>query len=118
MYRYMNKNPNRLNVDDCSIRSLSTVLGISWANAYDMLSDSARDLGLMMSSVEAVEEFLDTRFKRVFVYEKTVGEFIKNHTRGKFLITMPGHITALVDGYNYDTFDASERPIWSAWYID
>lgn len=118
MYRYMNKNPNQLNVDDCSIRSLSTVLGISWADAYDMLSDSARDLGLMMSSVQAVEEFLDLRYNRVPIYENTVGEFIKNNPKGKFLITMPNHITALVDGYNYDTFDSSEREIWSAWYID
>lgn len=118
MYRYYNSNPNKFNVDDCSIRSLSTVLEISWADAYDLLSDSARDLGLMMSSVEAVEEFLDTRYERVLIFEKTVGEFIKNHTRGKFLITMPNHITALVDGYNYDTFDSSNRPIWSAWYID
>lgn len=117
MYRYMNKNPNQFDVEDCSIRALSTVLNISWADAYDLLSESARDLGLMMSSVDAVEEFLDSRFDRVPIYEKTVGEFIKNHTRGNFLITMPNHITALVDGYNYDTFDSSRRPIWSAWEI-
>lgn len=117
MFRYLNKNPYQLEVEDCSARALSTVLNISWAKAYDLLSDSARDLGLMMSSVEAVEEFLDTRFDRVPIYEKTVGEFIKNHKYGKFLITMPNHITALVDGINYDTFNSGNRPIWSAWKV-
>lgn len=118
MYKYMNKNPNQFRIEDCSIRALSTVLDIPWSMAYDMLSISARNLGLMISSVDAIEEFLDTRYDRVPIYEETVGEFIKNHPKGKFLITMPNHITALVNGVNYDTFDSSDRFIWSAWIID
>jgi len=118
MYQYKNENPNGFDVEDCTIRALSTVLDIPWHKAYDMLSISARNLGLMMNSVEAVEIFLDERFDRVPIKESTVGQFIKNHPRGRFLIVMPGHITSLVDGINWDTFDSGKKPIWSAWFID
>lgn len=117
MYRYYNSNPNNSNIDDCTIRALSVAEGITWDEAYDLLSESARDLGLMMSSVEAIEEFLDVRYDRVPIYEKKVGEFIKNHKRGVFLITMPGHITVLKNGINYDTFNSKDRPIWNAWEV-
>lgn len=89
MYRYYNANPNKSNIEDCTIRALSVAEGISWDEAYDLLSISARNLGLMQSDVKAIEHFLDLRYDRVRVREKTVGEFIKNHKRGVFLITMP-----------------------------
>lgn len=117
MYRYYNANPNNLNIEDCSIRSISALEGISWADAYKKLSNFGRKHGLMLSSVESVEAYLDSFYDRVPIYEETVGEFIENHPRGKYAITMQGHITALIDGINYDTFDSSERLIWDAWKI-
>lgn len=89
MYRYMNANPMRNDIDDCTIRAISVAEGISWDEAYDNLSDNARELGLMMSSIEAIEEYLDERYKRVPFYTETVGEFIENHPTGTYLITMP-----------------------------
>lgn len=117
MYRYYNANPNKSNIEDCTIRALSVAEDISWDKAYDLLSDSARELGLMQSDVNAIEEYLDMRYDRVPIYEDTVGEFIKNNPRGTYLITMPGHITVLKNGINYDTFDSSKRIIWSAWRV-
>lgn len=117
MYRYYNANPNKSNIEDCSIRALSVAEDISWDKAYDMLSDSARKLGLMQSDVNAIEEYLDLRYDRVPVYEETVGEFMDNHPRGTYLITMPSHITVLKEGINYDTFDSSKRRIWGAWRV-
>lgn len=112
MFRYKNMNPNNANIEDCTVRALSVAEGISWDKAYRILSDSARKLGLMISSVEAIERFLDYNYERVAIEERTVGEFIENHVRGTFLITMRGHITVLKNGINYDTFDSSDREIW------
>lgn len=117
MFKYYNANPYDLNIEDCTARALSTALDIPWSRAYSMLCNSARDMGMMMSSVDAVEKFLDKWFDRVYITEETVSEFIENHPRGRFLITMPGHITTLVDGVNYDTFDPGDRYIWSAWLV-
>lgn len=113
----MNVNPENNNIEDCTIRAISVAEGISWDEAYDNLSDSARDLGLMINSVEAIEEYLDERYLRVPFYTKTVGEFINTHPKGIYLITMPGHITVLKNGINYDTFNSANRIMWSAWKV-
>lgn len=117
MYKYLNMNPKGNNIEDCTIRAISVAEGISWDRAYDELSDSARDLGLMMSSVEAIEYYLDSRYKRVPIHVRTVGQFIDSHPYGIYLITMPNHITIVKNGINYDTFDPSDRVIWSAWKV-
>ena len=117
MYKYMNVNPKGNDIEDCTIRAISVAEGISWDEAYDNLSESAKDLGLMMSSVEAIEEYLNERYYKVPIYVETVGDFIKYHPYGIYLITMPGHITVLKNGVNYDTFDSRNREIWSAWKV-
>lgn len=96
-YRYLNMNPNNLNTEDCSIRAISSLENISWSDAYKKLSNFARKRGLMISSVVSIEKYLDSFYDRVPIVEKTVGEFIKNHRTGKYAITMPGHITALIE---------------------
>ena len=77
----MNKNPFNNQVDDCVVRSISTAEGISWDEAYDKLSDYGRDLGLMMNSVEAVEEYLNERYDKVPHYSKYVWEFIEEYPK-------------------------------------
>ena len=81
MYKYMNKNPLNSQIDDCVVRSISTAEGISWDEAYDKLSNSARNLGLMMNSVEAIEEYLDKRYRKVPHYSNYVGEFIEEYPK-------------------------------------
>lgn len=117
MFRYYNANPKDFNIDDCTIRALSVAENISWDEAYNILSNSARRYGLMQSDVRAIEDFLDLRYDRVKICERTVGEFVKNHPKGTYLITMRGHITVLKNGINYDTFNPSDRRIWSAWEV-
>ena len=77
MYKYMNTNPFHNNIEDCTVRAISVAEGISWDEAYDKLSNSARDLGLMMNSVEAIEEYLDERYIKIPHYSNYVGEFIE-----------------------------------------
>lgn len=78
-YKYLNVNPNYANIEDCSVRTLSVVEGISWDEAYKKLSNSARKLGLMMNSVKAIETYLDRHYERVPIKVRTVGEFIDTH---------------------------------------
>lgn len=93
MYRYYNANSKGNDVDDCTVRAVSVAEGISWDEAYEKLSNSARKIGLMMSSVPAIDYYLDKRYKRINKDYDTVGDFMREHPRGTYLITMPGHIT-------------------------
>ena len=77
----MNANPFNNNIEDCTVRAISVAEGISWDEAYDKLSNSARNLGLMMNSVEAIEEYLDERYDKIPHYSKYIGEFINEYPK-------------------------------------
>ena len=117
MFTYRNVNPNKFDIEDCTVRALSTIEGISWDKAYEKLSYYARKMGLMMSSVEFIEHYLDKRYPRKCHYDITVGQFAKDHPKGKYLVTMPGHITAIKNGVIIDTFDCSDRMMWCSWKV-
>lgn len=116
MYRYVNMNPKGNNVDDCTVRAISVAEDISWEEAYDNLSRSAKKLGLMMSSVPAIDYYLDKRYRRVNTNANTVGDFVSKHPKGVYLITMPGHITVYKNCI-IDTFDPSDRKLWCVWRV-
>ena len=114
---YYNANKFGHHIEDCTIRAISVAEGISWDRAYRKLSDYARERGLMISSVESIEQYLDDNYERVCEADMTVGEFAYYNPIGTFLITMPGHITAVKNGNIIDTFDCGERLKWCAWYV-
>lgn len=117
MFRYKNVNPNKSDINDCTIRAISVAKGISWDEAYEELSTQARRKGLMMDSAEFIEGYLDKEYSRICPREMTVAEFLNKHLIGTYLITMKGHITVIKDGILYDTFDCSDRIMWCAWHI-
>lgn len=117
-YQYYNANPKGNNIEDCVIRCISILTQKSWRKVYDELSDLAGDKGLMFDDVAFVEDYLDDRYGRECHYSKKVGEFAAEHPFGKYAVTMTGHITAIIDGVIYDTFDPSERIMRCAWKIN
>lgn len=117
-YMFYNANPESNDIWDCSVRALSKALDINWEAAYTLLSDYARERGLMLDSVESIEGFLDERFEKFCDYNMTLGDFANTYSRGVFLVTMPGHITVVEDGVIYDSFDCSDRFIWCSWAVE
>lgn len=114
---YYNANIFGYNVADCTIRAISVAEGISWDRAYRKLSNYARKRGLMLSSVENIEQYLDKKYERICVPDMTVGEFAYENPLGTFLVTMLGHITCIIDGSIIDTFDCGDREMICAWYV-
>ena len=118
MFTYYNANEFGYDIEDCTIRAISVAEGISWDKAYRKLSDYARVRGLMMNSVESIEKYLDDNYERTCEDYMTVGEFAYENPKGTFLVTMPGHIVAVVDGEIIDTFDPSDRIMFCAWNVN
>ena len=116
-YKYHNANPHKRRIDDCVIRAISILTNKSWNKVYNELSNLASYDGLMMDSVEFVEKYLDSKYLRKCHYSKTVEEFTKEFPKGKYAVTMNGHITAVIDGVVYDTFNPSNRIIRCSWEI-
>ncbi len=118
MYKFHNANARGRFVNDCVIRAISVAEGKTWDESYDELSDIAQDEGNLLDDVDFVEGYLDRRYKRVPHYSKTVGEFAEEYPKGVYLVTMPGHITVILEGIVHDVFDCRNRTMWAAWKVN
>ena len=117
MYKYYNANSRGTFVNDCVVRAISVAEGKSWDETYEELSYIAQKEGILLDDVEFVEDYLDDRYKRTCHYSKTVGEFIEEFPKGIYLVTMNGHITVVIDGILYDTFDCRDRRMYCSWCV-
>lgn len=119
MYRYYNANPLGRRVNDCTVRAISLATGRSWDETYKELSAFARYQAIMPDEVIYINEYLEERYDQVCNCKNkiTVGEFCKYFPYGTYLVTMNGHITCIIDGVIYDTFNPSDRLIWNAYEV-
>ena len=121
MYEFYNANPKGRYVNDCTVRAISRATGRSWDETYRKLSEFAQQLGTMPDDVVYIDSYLANNFIKVYgckhCNKVTVGEFVKQHPYGTYLITMSGHITCAENGVIYDTFDPSERFVWGAYKV-
>lgn len=117
MYKFYNANAKGKFVNDCVVRAISVAENKSWNESYDELSEIAQQKGTLLDDVNFVEDYLDKRYKRVPHCSKIIGEFIEEYPRGIYLITVEGHITVVVDGILFDTFDCRNRRIWCVWTV-
>lgn len=116
-YIYYNNNPHNRNIDDCTLRAISLLTNRTWNEVYEELSTLANRESLMMDSVVFIEDYLDDRYPRECHYSKTIGEFANEYPIGKYAVTTNGHITAIINGNIYDSFDPSNRVMRCAWKI-
>ena len=96
MYKYYNANEHNNFVNDCVIRAISTAEDKSWSETYDDLSRIAKKNGILLDDVN----------------------FVERCAIGTYLITMPNHITTVIDGVVYDTFDCRDRVLWDVWKVE
>lgn len=121
MFKYHNANPRERHVNDCTVRAISLATDRSWDTVYRELSHYAQIQCIMPDDVTYIDDYLESNFERIYICRKkcrmTVGEFVEHHPIGTFLITMSGHITCVIDGAIYDTFDPSDRFIWGVYKV-
>lgn len=121
MYKYYNANPYGRHVNDCSVRAISLATEQTWDETYKKLSDYARKEGITFSEIEFIDTYLGDNYEHYcFVDDpkvRKVGDFLRLQLPGRWLVTMSGHITCVIDGVCYDTFDPSERLIWCVYKV-
>ena len=118
MYKFYNANENGNFVNDCTIRAISVAENKSWSETYDELSRIAKKNGILLDDVNFIDPLLNYRYNKVKTYyNQSVGEFVKRHPIGTYLIAMNGHITVSKNGTIYDTFDCRDRILKNAWKV-
>ena len=121
-YIYYNPNPWHLSTEDCAPRALSAVLGISWLDAYDMLCDNGRKMGLMPSNKAVMWAILKMRgFNRRMLSNRcpdcySVSNFAEDNQRGTFVLATDSHVVTVIDGNWLDAWDSGNQIITYFWY--
>ena len=115
MYKYYNNNPFGRNVSDCAVRAIALATESSWDQTYQSLSNFARREGITFSEVEFIDDYLSERYQKYCFSPKDdiviLQDFLDLNLKGRWLVTMAGHITCVIDGICYDTFNPSKRHI-------
>lgn len=121
MFSYYNANPYKRLVNDCTVRAISVATDKTWNETYRELSDYARIEGNMLDDVMYIDRYLDMNFEKVYCKGSrrrlSVDEFVRQYTKGIYLITMRGHITCCIDGTIYDTFYPGDRLVWDVYKV-
>lgn len=122
MFRYFNSNPVGNNRSgDCGVRALSKALGISWDEAFDLLSNNARLMGDMTDS-----KVVMTATLRQFGFFKeniphtcpeclTVREFCQYNPVGTYILGTQSHIVTVISGSYYDIWDCGDEIVDCFW---
>lgn len=120
-FRYLNVNPDKILVPDCTIRAITVLTGKSWEEVYDGVCAEGKLMHNMPSSNAVWSSYLSklgyirTPLPDTCPYCYTVDDFCHDHLKGKYLLALYEHVVAVVDGYYYDTWDSGNMTVLYFW---
>lgn len=113
-----NPNPQNKNVGDCSLRAYCVAFGITWEDAFDESSATAKSMALMMDTHKTCEAVLtnhgyviDDKFKKSKRKDLTVNEFAMTHPYGIYFLHTHGHLLCVKDGEYWDSWDSGDKKV-------
>lgn len=126
MFKYLNVHPKGLLVGDCVKRAITVAAQMDYMEVQRALNrykkvTGAKSFNSDYNPHRFVENVLHGR-KLSFPAERgkkrmTAGEFSRTHTSGRYILNMAGHWSCCVDGVIYDTWDCSEKCVYTAYQI-
>lgn len=114
MWVEYNPNPAQARAGDCAVRAIAKALNIDWESAYAKVAVNGFLMGDVISSNAVWGSVLrQNGFTREIIPNScpdcyTLADFSKDHPKGTFVVALPGHVAAVVDGNIYDSWDSSE----------
>ena len=127
MFKYCNAHPRQLNVDDCVKRAIVLTTGMDYMEVQRGLNAHKKITGAKKFNSDDnprsyVEKVLGAKRIR-FIKEEgkaqmTGADFCNKFGIGKYIVSMPEHWTACIDGVICDTWDCSELVVYSCFIMD
>ncbi len=123
---YYNAHPYQREVDDCVKRAITVTTGMEYMDVQRGLNAHKKITGAKQfysngNPRSYVENVLG--FPRMTMYKKgdgkriTAEEFCYSHPKGRFIISMLGHWSAVINGTIIDTWDCGDREILSYYAV-
>ena len=120
-YKFYNANPLKMRTEDCSVRTISKILNISWDEAYDMLAEMAKGMAVMpsdknvTSAVLRMNGFYRENLPNFLQDGYTVRDFAQDNPHGIYVLCTDNHVVPLIKGTYYDTFDSGDEDVQWFW---
>lgn len=116
---YLNVSPNGERKNDCVTRAIKLASGLDYSVVRKCLFHTARLLGCEKLCWTCYSFFLTQvlGYRQVNCDGMSVGEFADLHPEGTYLIRIDQHLTTVINGHSYDTFDCRHRKCVVAWKV-
>lgn len=119
VFQSFNPNPRAEKVGDCAVRAIAKALEIGWYQSYVELVNEGLAQCDMPSANNVWGAVLRRHgFQRAAIPAEcpdcyTVGDFIRQHPEGTYVVALKNHVVTVVDGVLYDTWNSmDENPIY------
>ena len=115
MWLEYNPNPAGRNVGDCSVRAISSALGVDWETAFALIAKAAYQMADMPSSNSVWGAVLRQRgFYRHAIPNTcpecyTAEDFCHDHPHGVYVLGFGNHVATVKDGIILDSWDSSNE---------
>lgn len=126
MYQFLNVHPEGKFVPDCVKRAITTAAQMDYHEVQLELNRHKKLTGAKTfnedknwkSYIENVLNGTKLSFPATKGRPRMNGErFCKAYPRGRYILNMAGHLSCCVDGIIYDSWDCSEKCVYTAYEI-
>lgn len=127
MYTYYNAHPKGLSVGDCVKRAICKAANMDYMEVQRELNRYKKVTGAKAYNtdhnphkyVENVLHGVKMSFPaRAGKKRMTPEQFCKDYPKGNYILNMAGHWSCIVDGVIYDTWDCSDKCVYTAYKIN
>ena len=119
MWQYINKNPRKKAVGDCTVRAISTATDNGWMETYLDLCL----FGLLMADMPSANSVTTAYLRNKGFHRRTIPDdcpdcytiedFCKDHPQGVYVIGTGSHLTTVIDGTLFDSWNSlAETPVY------
>lgn len=122
MYVKENINPTGKKRTDCVIRAIAKGEGKTWLEIYDDLTVVGRKLYSVQNDPCVYGEYL-SKYSNIEVKYEIDGSK-KRYTvkdvcnfKGTYIVQIANHLTTVIDGKYYDTWDCGKKAAYKIWKI-
>ena len=119
VWQYVNLNPRKKSVGDCTVRAIAIATGSAWVDTYLNLCLLGMVMADMPSANSVTTAYLRNKgFRRRTIPDDcpdcyTISDFCKDHPKGTYIIGTGSHLTTVIDGDLFDSWDSSnECPVY------
>ena len=119
MWIKYNPNPENKRVGDCAVRAVAKATEQDWERAYIDLIIQGYSIKDMPSSNAVWGEYLRGKgFDRHIIPNEcpqcyTLNDFCREYPQGTYVVALPNHAVAVIDGNFYDEWDSgNEMPLY------